>query len=183
MALAWVAARIGEFEGSAPVAAYAARVRWSALGLLLAGAALVLSGCTVPNAGVSGIGVDAQGNPVGYLMVCHDHVNAAEIAHDNVWDGHWESAQSITGFATFDLADPEPGWSVLRPLATLTSGDTYTFYGSTRDNSWSTTHIDFTLADLAQLQPGEVRYRSRYAPSKYAVVTVADFRANACGDL
>jgi len=156
-------------------------VRWFAMGAIALGATLALSGCTVANAGISGIGVDQKGNPVGYLMVCHDHVNAAELGHGkDIWDGTWDSAQSITGFATFNLADPGPGWTVERPLATLTPRHTYTFYGGTTDNSWSTSSVHFTLADLAQLQPGQVRYWTGHGPGGYATVSVADFQTHAC---
>lgn len=172
-----------EFDTSDPVPAYAARVRRLALSALLVGAALILAGCTVPVAGVSGIGVDANGHPVGYLMVCHDHINAAQLGHgQDVWDGSWDAIQPVTGFATFDLADPGSEWSVDRPLATLTPQDTYTFYGATSDNSWSTASIDFTLADLAQLEPGEVRYWSSRGSSGYVVGTAADFQAHACDE-
>ena len=156
-------------------------VRQTVLSVLLLGAGLAVSGCTVPVAGVSGIGADGEGNPVGYLMVCHDHVNAAELAHGkDVWDGSWSSSHPITGFATLNLANPEPGWSVDQPLSTLPAGHTYVFYGSTTDNSWSTGSIEFTLADLAQLQPGSVRYWSSNGQGGYTVGTVADFTTHAC---
>lgn len=151
------------------------------MSVLAAGATLLLCACTVPPAGVSGIGVDASGGPVGYLMVCHDHVNAAELAHGkDPWDGSWESGGWITGFASIDLAEPGPEWRVTQPLEALTTQQTYTFYGSTTDSSWSTGSVDFTLADLAELQPGSVRYWTGRSPTGYSVVTAAEFQAHAC---
>jgi hypothetical protein len=156
-------------------------VRQAVLSVFLIGAGLAVSGCTVPVAGVSGIGVDGEGNPVGYLMACHDHVDTAELAHGkDVWDGSWRSSKPITGLATVNLANPELGWSVGQHLSALAAGHSYAFYGSTTDNSWSTASIEFTLADLAQLQPGSVRYWSRGGQGGYTVGTVADFTAHAC---
>ena len=42
-------------------------------------AALTTGGCTVPAVGAVGIGVDANGDPVGFVQVCRDHIDGATI--------------------------------------------------------------------------------------------------------
>jgi hypothetical protein len=79
-----------------------------ALSVVVAGAVVLLTaGCTVPGVAVSGIGVDTQGNPVGYLQVCQDHIDGATVYIDDTHKfGNWESVPAATGFATWSLADP-----------------------------------------------------------------------------
>lgn len=76
-----------------------------------------------------------------------------------------------------------------RPAAastTLERQRTYVLYGATEDNSWSTTDVSFTLAHLAALTPGRVRYFGGEVPGAdddgYLTASIEDFRADACED-
>lgn len=56
--------------------------------------------CSVPNGAAAGIGVDANGDPVDYLQVRHDHIDGATIqvnhAHES---GRRKIVPAATGFA------------------------------------------------------------------------------------
>jgi len=73
-----------------------------ALAVAVAGAAALLAaGCTVPGGAVAGVGVDSKGNPVGYLQVCHDHIDGTTIYIDDAHKfGTWESSPAATGFTS-----------------------------------------------------------------------------------
>lgn len=59
-------------------------------------------------------------------------------------------------------------------------------YGWTRDDSSSTAEVTFTLALLAQLEPGQVRYFAGHDEKQNADLfktgTSSDFRAFACSE-
>ena len=132
---------------------------WVAVGVL-ALLPMFASGCSVPMGGVAGIGVDSAGNPVGYLRVCQDHIDGATL-YPAVADGarsRWAAGRPVTGFARWSLTAPADGWRTEAPWGRLEPGTTYDLYGWTRDNSSSTWHAAFTPEDLADLEPGQVRW-------------------------
>lgn len=159
--------------------------------LAAAGVAVLasVSGCTVEIAGATGIAVDADGRPMGVLMVCHDHIDGASLYTDSKPDdtddnrsvevGRWSGDESVKGFATWSLDTAGDGWSVDKPLQPLKENRGYHLYGWTRDSSWSTGNVNFTPADLAALTPGQVRYRSGEGDD-YKTGSVEDFRSDAC---
>jgi hypothetical protein len=155
--------------------------------LVVAGSAVLLTaGCTVPESAVAGIGVDTQGNPVGYLKVCHEHIDGATVYIDDAHTfGSWESAPSATGFATWSLATPSGTWKVDAPLAKLKPRTTYNLYGWTNDNSSSAAAVSFTLEDLAVMKPGQVRYWAGTSTADgmndvYSIASEDEFRRTAC---
>ncbi|MCX4759812.1 hypothetical protein OG562_02165 [Streptomyces sp. NBC_01275] len=168
------------------------RIRYAAAAC--AGAAVLgsLTGCTVPGAGAMGITVTSDGQPVGVLMVCHDHLDGATLytdtdTGDDTEDvATWSHPKSLTGFTAWPLATGGGGWTIDRPMpATLERQRTYTLYGWTEDNSWSANEVTFTLAQLAALTPGRVRYYHAGDGSDsdrdgYRTASVGDFRADAC---
>ncbi|WP_405631560.1 hypothetical protein OG933_38150 [Streptomyces sp. NBC_00016] len=168
------------------------RIRYAAAAC--AGLAVLASstGCTVPVAGSTGITVTEEGQPVGVLMVCHHHIDSAVLYTGDGGDasedvGSWSRAEPATGFVTWPLRTGGGGWSVDRqPPATLERQRTYILYGATEDNSWSTTDVSFTLAHLAALAPGRVRYFAGEVPGAdddgYVTASIEDFRADACED-
>lgn len=170
------------------------RIRYAAAAC--AGLAVLASStaCTVPEAGSTGITVTADGLPVGVLMVCHHHIDAAVLYTGDGDDGDesedvgsWSRAEPATGFVTWPLRTGGGGWSVDRqPPATLERQRTYILHGGTEDNSWSTTAVSFTLAHLAALVPGRVRYFAGDVPGAdddgYLTASVEEFRADACED-
>ncbi|MFD5256785.1 hypothetical protein ACFWM5_28625 [Streptomyces bobili] len=123
------------------------------------------AGCTVPVAGITGVTVTEDGRPVGVLMVCHDRIDGATLYEDGAQEDRrdtvaaWSRTPPAEGLVTWPLTTGGGGWSVDDPMpAALEKGRTYSLYGWTSDNSWSTAHVTFTLADLAGLRPGRVRY-------------------------
>ena len=163
------------------------RWRLGVLGLTLATTlALVTTGCTVEARAVAGVGVGAEGGPVGFLQVCSEHIDGATVYQtDNHHLGTMAATPAATGFATWSLASGGSGWTVTEPFASLQAGQTYHLYGWTRDNTSSAVAVDFTVSDLTAMKPGQVRYQSRRAESSgnndlEVVTSVAQFQQHAC---
>ncbi|WP_426365123.1 hypothetical protein [Streptomyces sp. E-08] len=157
---------------------------------------LALTGCTVPIAGVAGVTVTAEGEPLGVLLVCHDGIDAAvlypadpppadpaaEVAEDAKepeYTDSWTAKEAVTDYTTWPLTGPAGGGGLTpdAPPHALKPGRLYTVYGATQDNSWSTNAHSFTLADLKKLRPDQVAYTY---DDKVRTTTVTDFRAHAC---
>ncbi|WP_369034125.1 hypothetical protein [Streptomyces adonidis] len=154
-------------------------------GALAASAALTTtSGCTVPIDAVAGISVNADGDLLGVMMVCGHQIDGATLYvadSDSEADvGSWTAARPLkAGLATWPLDAPAAGWTATTSLKPLTARTTYTLYGWTEDNSWSSTSVSFTLTDLDRLTPGTVRYEGEESA---VTVPVAEFKARACED-
>lgn len=158
-----------------------------ALAVVVAGAAALLTaGCTVPSGAVVGIGVDAKGNPVGYLQVCHDHIVGATIYIDDAHTfGSWTTSPAAAGYTTWSLADPSSPWKADDPLHKRKARTTYAMYGWTNDNSSSAEAVEFTVEDLAAMKPGQVRYDAGKTTSDgmnglYSVTSEDQFRQTVC---
>jgi len=145
-----------------------------------------LTGCTVESGAVAGVGVDADGNSVGYLQVCvgDAHIDGATVYTDGANDnlGSWQSSTPVDDFTSWSMTEPDGGWRTLTPLATLKDKQ-YALYGWTKDDTWSAVDVTFRADDLARLEPGQVLY-SKYDGSvgseSGAVVDVQQFRDTAC---
>ncbi len=152
--------------------------------------AWLLTGCTVPVAGNAGVSVTADGRLLGVLAVCHDHIDGVTLYTDDGSEqgrtvGEWVRGEPATGLVTWPLAGSGSGWSVEQPMATaLESKRSYSLYGWTRDNSWSTADVTFTLAHLAAMKPGEVRYYAGEGAGVdkdgYRTASLGAFRDEAC---
>jgi hypothetical protein len=97
--------------------------------------------------------------------------------------GSWAADRPLTaGLATWTLDSPSAGWAVTSSLTPLTAGTTYALYGWTKDNSWSSSGVSFTLADRDRLTPGMVRYDdvSDNGDESTITVPIAEFKARAC---
>ncbi|MDX3497150.1 hypothetical protein ACKI1I_40790 [Streptomyces turgidiscabies] len=157
------------------------------VGALAACAALAATaGCTVPVDAVAGISVTDDGQLVGVMMVCGHHIDGAKLYVDSddpdkqVTVGSWTAARPLkSGLATWTLDTTAAGWTATTPLKPLTAGTSYTLYGWTEDNSWSSSSVSFTLADRDRLAPGTVRYEGA---DSSVTVPVAEFKAKACQD-
>ncbi|MFJ4005964.1 hypothetical protein ACIPWL_21305 [Streptomyces sp. NPDC090023] len=159
-------------------------------GALAVGVALfAISGCTVPVDAVAGISVTRDGHLLGVMMVCGHQIDGAALYVDSadvektVTVGSWTVDRPLTsGLATWPLDSPAVGWHATRSLDPLTPKTTYALYGWTKDNSWSSRSVSFTLADQDRLTPGKVRYDKISNDGDEATVTVpiAEFKARAC---
>jgi hypothetical protein len=155
------------------------------------GAALATtSGCGVPADAVTGISVTDDGRLLGVIMVCGHHIDGASLYVDNdnperTAIGYWTADRPLTaGLTTWPLDSAPPGWTADRSPAALTAGTTYSLYGWTKDNSWSSRHVTFTSADRDRLAPGMVFYNALSADGDETArtITTAEFEAEACQD-
>ncbi|WP_442279816.1 hypothetical protein [Terrabacter sp. 2YAF2] len=140
--------------------------------LLVYTGALTLAGCeTVAGAGLTGMTVDERGRPVVVFALCNDHIDGATIYRDRTAEdpkgedssisvAEWKAASPVTPNTALksdlNTADPSDSWSRTGPHEAMKSGTAYVAYGWTSDNSWFTGHVEFTLARLSTLKPGQV---------------------------
>jgi hypothetical protein len=158
-----------------------------------------LAGCeTVAGAGSTGISVDAQARPVIVFALCNDHIDGATIFRDrtkadptgedaSVTVASWDAVSPVTPTtamqAPLNTVAPSRSWTPVGPSEALKPGVVYTAYGSTRDNTWFTGHVDFTLERLSNLKPGQVLSQT-YVPAKQqdedTIQPYNQFKAKAC---
>lgn len=156
-------------------------VRGAVCAVVAAVAAGLLTGCGVPGAGTTGIGVDADGEPVGFVAVCGHHIDGLTLYTEDE-DGEttvntWTPVHPIEpGVTSWPLTGAAPEWGAEQPTTTLVPGVEYVIYGWAKDNSWSATHVHFTLADLKSLSPGRVSFWS----DGDKIADAADFKKEAC---
>ncbi|MEU4094067.1 hypothetical protein [Streptomyces sp. NPDC026673] len=166
------------------------RKRRVVLAVLGAAGLGLLSGCVAATTGVMGITVTGDGKPLGVMLVCDGRVERVTL-HDadkeiskRVHLAAWSRGKPVGGFSVWSLESGGKGWSVHKPMADLEPGRTYTLYGWTGDPDSTTDGVDFTLAQLAQLRPGQVRYYKGEGAGAdrngYATVSTGEFRSEAC---
>ncbi|NKQ27124.1 hypothetical protein HF200_22555 [Streptomyces galbus] len=133
--------------------------------------------------------MSADGHLLGVMLVCGHHIDGATLSVDDpdpdhqVKAGEWTASRPLTqGLTTWPLDAPSGGWTTTTPLTPLAARTTYVLYGWTKDDSWSSMSIGFTLADRAALRPGTVRYDRITEDGDERAVTVpaSDFEAEAC---
>ncbi|MEV7122675.1 hypothetical protein [Kitasatospora griseola] len=141
-----------------------------------------VSGCAGSSGAVAGISVTEDGRPLGVLMACGQRIDGASLytsegSHTETV-GEWTAKSALgPGLSTWALDAPAEGWETVRSAVPLDAGTTYHLRGWTKDDSRSSTAVDFTPEDLEQLAPGHVRY---YGPTSTLTVPVAEFEAAAC---
>ncbi|MFF3945017.1 hypothetical protein ACFYYN_09360 [Streptomyces sp. NPDC001902] len=160
------------------------------LGIAVCG---TLTGCSPEGAGVTGIAVNEDGRPLGVMLVCQGHIEGATLYDSDHADasadlGRWSRAKTATGFTVWSLESGGRGWRPEVPTAPFAPHRTYSLYGWTRDGSWSTAHVSFTAAQLASLEPGQVRwYKGRGTPGTdrdgNATTSMGEFRAEGCEEM
>ncbi|MEU6251207.1 hypothetical protein [Streptomyces sp. NPDC047043] len=162
------------------------------VGVVSAGLALTATaGCTVPEDAVAGISVDDDGRLLGVMMVCGHQIDGATVyvesadVDDERTVGSWTAHRPLkAGLTTWPLDASAAGWTTTTSLTPLNAKTTYVLYGWTKDNSWSSSSVSFTLTDQARLTPGTVLYDdiSANGDESTAVVPLAKFKATACKD-
>ncbi|MFJ2739526.1 hypothetical protein ACIO3O_07650 [Streptomyces sp. NPDC087440] len=146
----------------------------------------LLTGCTVPVSGLTGVTVGRDGRPMGVVQSCEapmDQVLLYVPAKDPEAppEATWRRSGTPTEFATWPLSGEATGdWAAQRPPKPLTPHVTYALYGATEDSSWSTLPVEFTPEDLAALKPGQVRYATAADPDVYTTGSTDAFRKAAC---
>ncbi|MFJ5304418.1 hypothetical protein [Streptomyces sp. NPDC088350] len=107
----------------------------------------------------------SDGHLLGVMLVCGHHLDGATLYVDSadvdkeVKVGSWTSGRPVkAGLATWPLDSPAAGWTATTPLTPLTAKTAYALYGWTKDNSWSSGNVLFTLTDTDRLTPGNVLY-------------------------
>lgn len=136
-------------------------------------AAWLLTGCeTVTPAGGTGISIDSHGRPVIVFAVCSGHIDAATIYRDRkqtdqkgtdpytVDVANWDAMHAITpdtaARRSLNTATSSSQWQQTGTTEEMRPGVRYTAMGATRDNTYYTSQVEFTLDHLAALKPGEV---------------------------
>ncbi|MFF0131754.1 hypothetical protein ACFYTG_39605 [Streptomyces mirabilis] len=160
------------------------------VGIIAVGLTLIAtSGCTVPADAVAGISVTDDGHLLGVMMVCGHQIDGATLyvdsadANSTVTVGSWTADRPLkAGPTTWPLDSPAADWATTKALGRLNAKTTYAFYGWTKDSSWSSSSVSFTLADRDRLTPGTVRYDdlSVNGDESAATVSLAEFKARAC---
>jgi len=136
------------------------------------GSVVSLTGCeTVAGAGSTGMSVDGQGRPVVVFALCNDHIDGATVYRDRtaadpagddstVSVADWDAVSPITPDsainASLNTVEPSAAWRRTSPPVALKPGVLYVAYGWTRDSTWYTGHVEFTLERLSNLKPGQV---------------------------
>jgi hypothetical protein len=156
-------------------------------------AVLALAGCTVPVVGSTGVGLDSNGDLVGYLAVCEQHIDGVTMyiddqsgpLHEGRNVGRWASSTPVTSAASWSLTGASRNWNTELAFSKLRPGQPYTMYGWTTDNSGSTADVTFTFEQLQTLKPGQVLYFGGYDERMdkdlQRVGSASDFSNFACG--
>ncbi|WP_139142695.1 hypothetical protein [Humibacillus sp. DSM 29435] len=150
------------------------------------------AGCeTVAGAGATGISVDAQARPMVVFTLCNDHIDGATIYRDRLTTdpkgedssvpvADWNAISPITPGnamkASLSTAEPSQSWSRVGAVEALRPGVRYVVYGWTRDNTWSTAAVEFTLERLSRLKPGQVLTQTYVQATGKDVDTVQSYR-------
>lgn len=71
----------------------------------------------------------------------------------------------VTSSSHLDLTRGGGSWQAETPMTALRPGTSYTLYGWTRDNSWSSAGVEFSPEDLANLRPDSIPSVPRCAAS------------------
>lgn len=141
----------------------------------------LLSACvpsSIPTTGVTGVGIDDQGELIGYIAMCDGHVDGAVLYEtDGPTLGQWDAPARVEGFATWSLSEPGD-WVAVRTYRAPTGDAEYRLYGGNSDSSASSSHVTFHRRDLSDLTPGQVPY---WAGSLKAT-DEQSFRNEACAD-
>ncbi|TCC08165.1 hypothetical protein [Kribbella soli] len=131
------------------------------------------------------------------FALCNDHIDGATIFRDrtkadppgdnSVSIASWDAVSPVTPSTAIDAklntVEPSRSWSRVGRAQALRPGVVYTAYGWTRDNTWYTGHVDFTLERLSKLKPGQVltqTYVSAEDRDVDAVQSYEQFTAEAC---
>ena len=152
---------------------------------------LGLAACThdQKSFGVSGIGIDSAGRPVGVVEVCKGHMDGAwlMVRSKDPSQGHrgeWAAKPSVSpGFTSWSLADGAGPWTITHALAPLEPGVGYTFFAWAGDDNSQADAVDFSAKDLASLRPGQVLWLTGVTAKGADINSVAsetDFQARAC---
>jgi hypothetical protein len=163
--------------------------------------AITLTACSPATTAVMGVSVDAAGGLVGVVAVCSGHTDEARLtvwkmpaytapsspAPDTLTTGEWQTDRPATDVSQWSLTTGAP-WTTTQSIR-LVEGFTYELTGIGRGpnkvgNESRASGITFTLADVAALKPGQVRYAAgvdeKSLDSVPAVVNIQDFRATVC---
>ena len=149
-------------------------------------AGCLLAGCTPESGGVTGISVDAEGQPVAVIAMCEGAVDSLILYTDSAGEevvAEWETSESIDALDQVNLRTPARPWKVVATMPALEEGETYVLYGATVDNDWSSAHVEFSTASLRKLSPDLVLthvYNETTDSDEDHVSQSATFREDMC---
>ncbi|WP_157411564.1 hypothetical protein [Actinoplanes rectilineatus] len=145
--------------------------------IIILGAASGLAACSVPEEGITGLTVDAQGDLWGAVAMCYDDPpdvvylagfrpapapsqsapdNHPSLAGEELGEVEYTVPRGAGRVLSFPLEAPADGWvASLGPPRLLPDVD-YRLYGHTKNNSFRTMEVAFRLSDRERLAPGTV---------------------------
>ena len=131
-------------------------------------AILALAGCSVPERGDLAYGIDDGGDVVAFVQMCKDAVDAVIVynSHED-FSMRWSFPEPVTDFGTLALENLD---------FDLQSGDPYSAYAGSSDNTASVRGAQFRVSDLDGLSSGEVLAGDSSNGYEPTVMTVGDFR-------
>jgi len=140
--------------------------------VLCLGMVLIVAGCASSTeiAGVNGVTVDAQNQPVLLVAVCRGYIDGVNVYGAHQGDdktqqkpiGRWESAIKAGQQRELPLLSlSPPGWTVMNAPPMLREGVSYAAIGFTNNTKWEARQLNFTLAQLAELSPDQVLYQNQ----------------------
>jgi hypothetical protein len=148
---------------------------------------LLTTGCTAEVTGLAGVSVDERGNPIAVVVACTGKFDGAILEDVSDLDAittarkwsfsaaramQWNIVQSPTA------TNPKPeGTLALDPKVQ------YNLTASSKDQQTRSSDVTFTVADLARLRPGQVRYFNENqsgGTAEYVVVDATEFESRVC---
>jgi hypothetical protein len=153
---------------------------------------LLTTGCTAEVTGLAGVSVDQGGDPIAVVVACKGTYDTADLEDLSNLDAttttivrDWSfSAAKTTRWNIVDsptASNPKPGGTLeLRP------GVPYDLTAFSRDEQTTSGAVTFTMADVASLRLGQVRYFKENASGgtgEYVVVDASEFESLACREI
>jgi hypothetical protein len=156
----------------------------------------LLTSCTVPVDGVTGVRVNRSGVLLGVIASCEHRINAAVMYETSgstaseagptlgSWDLHGDSTRAALTWSLTDstslaaTSDEAPHHLPARRLISV--------YGATHDNSYSTSAVSFRLSNTTSLRSGQILTLDldsiETGRERNKVVSVREFQRLACED-
>ncbi|GAB1821130.1 hypothetical protein [Herbidospora sp. RD11066] len=123
----------------------------------------LLSGCTGPADGMTGLTVDGEGNLRVVLAWCGDPPGTVVVYHNenerSVRDAVYTAPRLDGSTSSFRLDRPDNGWQATRPLGELHPEVIYMIFGRSADDTPATASVHFRPADTERLgaAPGRIQ--------------------------
>jgi hypothetical protein len=154
------------------------------------GALLFTTGCTAEFTGLAGVSVDERGTPIAVVVACKGNFDGASLEDVSNFDvisvvREWSFGAART--VRWNIVE-SPTATHPKPAGTMELNPKvpYDLSAFSRDEQTRSVGVTFTVADLARLRPGQVRYfkeNESGGTGKYVVADVSKFESLACQEI